>query len=161
MRWREIVGETDWSAKAKINRDAARSARASGREADAKWWDDQANKAERVPTYRAELLEKERAFLARTVREILALVPDAAEIWLYGSRGTGVHKHTSDWDFLIFFRELSPSRALNLNARDGILAKVTRIGRRRVDLRAADIKSTNQFERVAREEGILLWQDQS
>jgi predicted nucleotidyltransferase len=38
---------------------------------------------------------------ARLVKSILNTVPQASEIWFYGSRARGKHRGDSDWDILV------------------------------------------------------------
>jgi predicted nucleotidyltransferase len=50
--------------------------------------------------------------LQQVCETILAIVPEAEEIWFHGSRATGKHKPKSDWDFYVFVSEDTPKKRL-------------------------------------------------
>jgi predicted nucleotidyltransferase len=166
MHWDKMMNGADWDAQVKNRWDASAAERRQfatervsvGELADADWWQRQAKRAERMPAYQSQLLTRERKFLSEVVRQVLAIVPDAEQIWLHGSRAINEHKRTSDWDFLVFVPVIAPGRRVELHARGGgQLGDLAEIAGREVDVQAEEISDVGNLVRTAREEGILVW----
>lgn len=88
-------------------------------------------------------------FLAAVVKAILAVTPDALEIWFHGSRTTGTAKRNSDWDFLVVFD--TRERSNELAYASGPLARLQYVDGRRTDIQSACTKDAEH------EAGVLWW----
>lgn len=60
----------------------------------------------------SKIVESAGADLNKVCQVVLAIIPEADEIWFHGSRATGKHKRKSDWDFYVFVPDNTPKERL-------------------------------------------------
>jgi predicted nucleotidyltransferase len=88
----------------------------------------------------------------RLVKAILNTVPQAGEIWFYGSRARGDHRETSDWDILV----MVPDAIVGSDFMD-IQIALDKLSQKFADHDIQAGHSWTGLYREAQQEGRLLW----
>jgi hypothetical protein len=148
---------SDAAAKAEEYRRRSLEASEGGNVSSSTYWEREAERMERLPSYRAQLLSREAKFFQSVAREILVVVPDAEEIWLHGSRALAQHKRTSDWDFVVMVPALDGPRRLAIHKAMDKTPSLRRLLNRAIDIQAETFGSDDKFCRVVRDEGMVVW----